>query len=53
MQQTMQAALTDLDAWWQAMPPEWTEVETGLTLEGVRKLLWRFQTDPANFWGVV
>ena len=47
----MQAALGGLDTWWHAMPPEWTELETGLPLELVKKLLWRFQSAPATFWG--
>ena len=28
----------------------WTEVETGLTLAGLQKLLSRFRDDPATFW---
>lgn len=51
--QLMQALMNELDAWWHAMPPEWTEVNTGLTLESAKKLLWQFQTDPARFWGTV
>jgi len=52
-QQRMEAALGDLDLWWQAMPPEWTEIEGEVTLESVRKLLWRFKNEPASFWEAV
>jgi hypothetical protein len=47
----MKAALTQLDQWWNEMPPEWTDVSTGFTLDQVKTLLWRFETDPAIFWG--
>jgi hypothetical protein len=48
----MQAALEGLEEWWHAMPGDWTEIESGITLKLVKKLLWRFQTQPAIFWGV-
>ncbi len=48
----MQAALESLDEWWQEMPMGWTEIESGITLKLVKNLLWRFQTDPAMFWGI-
>jgi len=47
----MKAALTKLDQWWKDMPPEWTDDYTGLTLQQVQTLLWRFETNPAIFWG--
>lgn len=50
-EQLMKAALNDLDGWWRAMPPEWTELETGVTLASVKRLLWRFEAEPAKFWG--
>lgn len=50
MASLMSNALTDLPTLWQAMPPDWTEIDAGLTLEGVQTLLWRFETDPAIFW---
>lgn len=47
----MKTALTHLDQWWNAMPPEWTETGVEPTMDTVRKLLWRFETDRAIFWG--
>jgi hypothetical protein len=47
----MRAALTHLDQWWQDMPPDWTATGVEPTLQQVRTLLWRFETDPAIFWG--
>ena len=49
---SMQDALRNLDEWWQQMPEGWTEIESGITLERVKTLLWRFQNQPAIFWGV-
>lgn len=46
----MRNALSSLDEWWTAMPPQWTGVGTGVSLDLVNKLLWRFQTAPAIFW---
>ena len=46
----MKAALTNLDQWWKDMPPEWTDDYSGFTLQQVKTLLWRFETDPAIFW---
>lgn len=47
----MAAALKNLPTYWNSMPPEWTELDTGLTLDSVTTLLWRFDTNPAMFWG--
>ena len=47
---SMSAALEGLPQWWREMPGAWTEVETGLTLAGLQKLLSRFRDDPATFW---
>lgn len=44
-------ALAGLPQAWGAMPHEWTEIETGLTLDTVTRLLWRFEQDPGTFWG--
>ena len=49
----MRTALSKLDVWWRAMPAEWTEMPTGITLESVKTLLWRFETDSAKFWTVL
>lgn len=48
----MEAVLENLDEWWKKMPGDWTEIQSGITLEGAKTLLWRFKTDPAIFWGV-
>jgi hypothetical protein len=48
----MEAGLESLEEWWQQMPREWTEINSGITLELVKKLLWRFETEPAIFWGI-
>lgn len=47
----MQACCESVDEWWQQMPEDWTEVESGITLDGAKKLLWRFETEPDIFWG--
>lgn len=47
----MRTALTGFDQWWKDMPPEWTDDYTELTLQQVRTLMWRFETDPCIFWG--
>jgi hypothetical protein len=47
----MKAALTHLDQWWKDMPPDWTETGIEPSLQSVQSLLWRFETDPAIFWG--
>ena len=46
----MTGAFGNLPEWWREMPEAWTEVETGLTLAGLQKLLSRFRDDPATFW---
>lgn len=50
MEPLMRAALQDLEDWWAEMPPEWTDPPTGITVESVRKMLWRFETESARFW---
>jgi hypothetical protein len=52
MTDLMRAALADLHQDWADMPPEWTEIETGLTLDTVTKLLWRFERNHGKFWEV-
>jgi hypothetical protein len=47
----MKNALNDLETWWRAMPLQWTEVPGGPTLQQVRTLLSRFESDPDTFWG--
>ena len=49
----MRAALTELPGAWAAIPAEWTEIETGLTIDKVTRLLWRFEENPASFWEVL
>ena len=50
MESLMRAALQELEKWWAEMPPGWTETPTGVTLESVKKLLWRFDAESAKFW---
>lgn len=48
------AALQDLDDIWYAMPTEWTnavEETEGLHLEGLRRLLRRYESEP-EFWDI-
>jgi hypothetical protein len=47
----MHTAMKELDHWWAEMPPEWTETPMGVTLKSAEQLLWRFDADPATFWG--
>jgi len=44
----MDAVTQELAAWWNEMPPAWTEVEKDLTLDSVKELLLRYKS--ANFW---
>lgn len=46
----LRCALTDLPQFWQELPHEWTEMAVGLTLEGLKTLLSRFESDPRSFW---
>ena len=46
----LRAAAEQLDVIWAELPEEWTTADCPVTLEEVRDLLWRFSTDPANFW---
>ena len=48
----MRNALSELPKWWNEMPAEWTEVDTGLSLNQITSLLWRFQDKPSIFWRV-
>lgn len=50
IERTMVSSVEDLPRWWREMPEEWAEIETGLTLEGLTKLLWRFESDGHTFW---
>lgn len=47
---TMTAALVNLPQWWQEMPDGWTEVESGLSLSALQKLLSRFHGNSRTFW---
>jgi len=47
---TMSAALPSVPQWWAQMPESWTEVDTGLNLAGIEKLLSRFEQNPRTFW---
>ncbi len=49
-EQLMESVLADIPVWWREMPESWTEVNTGLTLESVTTLLWRFRANPRSFW---
>ena len=46
----MTEILKDLTHWWKAMPESWTEVEAGITLAALEKLLWRFEKNSRIFW---
>jgi len=48
----MLSALNDLASLWNDLPDQWTEFDIGLTLQSVNDLLWRFDQNPANFWGI-
>ena len=50
MESLMRAALQELENWWAEMPHEWTDTPTGVTLETVQKMLWRFDAESAKFW---
>lgn len=52
MESLMRESLNELERWWAEMPPAWTEVPTGVTLESVKKILWRFHAKSATFWEV-
>jgi hypothetical protein len=46
----MRSATMDLRKWWNDIPEQWTETESGLTFEAVLNLLSRFDTNPRTFW---
>ena len=46
----MTAAVASLPQWWREMPPSWTEIDCGLELAAVQRLLSRFDRDPRTFW---
>ncbi|HEX3720371.1 MAG TPA: HipA family kinase [Verrucomicrobiae bacterium] len=48
----LRRGLEDLPEFWRELPLEWTEAAAGLTLEGLRTLLSRFESDPRTFWHV-
>lgn len=43
-------AMTELPQLWRELPEKWTEVATGITLDGARSLLSRFESEPHIFW---
>jgi hypothetical protein len=50
MNKVMKAAMNDAAGWWKAMPGEWTEVESGITLARLEKMLSRFEKSSRTFW---
>jgi hypothetical protein len=52
MGRLMTQALADVPEWWGQMPEDWTEIESGITLEKVLQFLWRFQEGSSSFWEV-
>lgn len=50
MEPVMGEALRELTTWWNEMPGDWTNVESGLSFEAVERLLSRFSSDSCNFW---
>jgi hypothetical protein len=50
MSKVMKAAMNDATGWWQAMPAEWTEIESGITLARLEKMLSRFEKSSRTFW---
>lgn len=49
-EELMRNAIMGLSLKWQEMPEEWTEVDTGITLESLVELLSRFERDTDRFW---
>ena len=50
MLSAMNAALSGLPQWWQEMPEDWTEIDCGMELSSVQKLLSRFEQNQGTFW---
>ncbi len=50
MDAEFRAALGQLQAIWNEMPEEWTEVDCGITLAGIESLLWKFEREADTFW---
>lgn len=46
----MSQAIQGVDAQWHALPEGWTEIDTGVTLAMLVKLLSRFETEADKFW---
>jgi hypothetical protein len=43
-------AICDLPGLWKELPTEWTEAGDSVTLESVKTLLSRFESEPSMFW---
>jgi hypothetical protein len=50
MEPVLWKALAGLKTEWQAMPEDWTEMDTGITLDSLTGLLSRFEKDADSFW---
>jgi hypothetical protein len=46
----MIAAAARIPQWWREMPEAWTEIDCGLELAAMQKILSRFDRDPRTFW---
>lgn len=50
MSKAMSDAMAHLQKWWLEMPAEWSEVDAGLSLADLEKMLWRFDRNSRTFW---
>jgi hypothetical protein len=50
MTRKMEAILREVPDYWREMPGEWTELDSGIALEQVVRLLSRFVKNPGMFW---
>lgn len=49
-EQLFEEGIQQMETVWDEIPQEWTEASLNVTLNSVKTLLWKFKTDPANFW---
>ena len=50
MSAEFRAALRHLQAIWNELPADWTEIDSGLTLPQIELILWKFDREADTFW---
>ena len=50
LEQDFREALSHLQVIWNELPDEWIDAGTEFSLAALESILWKFDTDPVNFW---